>query len=290
MGTRFENAGGMEIKMGRTTNMRPLLVVGVMFAAIGAASGAHAQAASSCTTDASGYAYCDPASFHVSANGATVGTTGPGGIDWINTNNAVEFKVIDNNGDKINAPLEVFFAVPNWGTAPSVTNTEFDDLAHVAADNFGSLINFSVASKAGVLFTTGDLYTYVGCKACDNSLSFGNFNTALQTDGFSKATSFDVYELILSGRNFPGGGGTKDFEDFFGAFGNGTFIAPLAWNVGTNKTTYFDTSFTNTGLVDGRTIATGAPEPTTWAMMLAGFAFLGYAGYRGRRSSVAATL
>jgi hypothetical protein len=31
-----------------------------------------------------------------------------------------------------------------------------------------------------------------------------------------------------------------------------------------------------------------APEPSTWAMMLAGFAFLGYAGYRGRRSSVTA--
>jgi hypothetical protein len=30
------------------------------------------------------------------------------------------------------------------------------------------------------------------------------------------------------------------------------------------------------------------PEPSTWAMMLAGFAFLGYAGYRGRRSAVAA--
>jgi hypothetical protein len=31
-----------------------------------------------------------------------------------------------------------------------------------------------------------------------------------------------------------------------------------------------------------------APEPSTWAMMLAGFASLGYAGYRGRRSTVAA--
>jgi hypothetical protein len=29
------------------------------------------------------------------------------------------------------------------------------------------------------------------------------------------------------------------------------------------------------------------PEPSTWAMMLLGFAGLGYAGYRGRRSAVA---
>jgi hypothetical protein len=36
--------------------------------------------------------------------------------------------------------------------------------------------------------------------------------------------------------------------------------------------------------------AAGAPEPSTWAMMLLGFAGLGYAGYRGRRSAVAAAL
>jgi hypothetical protein len=32
------------------------------------------------------------------------------------------------------------------------------------------------------------------------------------------------------------------------------------------------------------------PEPSTWAMMGVGVAFLGYAGYRGRRSAVAAAL
>jgi hypothetical protein len=35
------------------------------------------------------------------------------------------------------------------------------------------------------------------------------------------------------------------------------------------------------------TVAFGAPEPSTWAMMLLEFAGLGYAGYRGRHSSVA---
>jgi hypothetical protein len=32
------------------------------------------------------------------------------------------------------------------------------------------------------------------------------------------------------------------------------------------------------------------PEPSTWAMILLGFAGLGYAGYRGRRSVVAAAV
>jgi hypothetical protein len=40
----------------------------------------------------------------------------------------------------------------------------------------------------------------------------------------------------------------------------------------------------------GNVTVTGVPEPSTWAMMLAGFAGLGFAGYRGRRSAVAAAL
>ena len=32
------------------------------------------------------------------------------------------------------------------------------------------------------------------------------------------------------------------------------------------------------------------PEPSTWAMMLAGFAGLGFAGYRASRKSVAVTV
>jgi hypothetical protein len=41
---------------------------------------------------------------------------------------------------------------------------------------------------------------------------------------------------------------------------------------------------------DGSIFVASVPEPSTWAMMLFGFGFLGYAGYRGRRSPVAAPL
>jgi hypothetical protein len=46
------------------------------------------------------------------------------------------------------------------------------------------------------------------------------------------------------------------------------------------------------GPVDiGITVASSVvPEPSTWAMMLAGLAFLGYAGHRTRRSAAAAAL
>jgi hypothetical protein len=38
-------------------------------------------------------------------------------------------------------------------------------------------------------------------------------------------------------------------------------------------------------LLDGVSLSSSAPEPSTWAMLLAGFAGLGYAGLRSRRRS-----
>jgi hypothetical protein len=43
-------------------------------------------------------------------------------------------------------------------------------------------------------------------------------------------------------------------------------------------------------LIGDVTVTTGIPEASTWAMMLAGFAFLAYARYPGRRSAVVAAL
>jgi outer membrane lipase/esterase len=39
---------------------------------------------------------------------------------------------------------------------------------------------------------------------------------------------------------------------------------------------------------EGRQMATSVPEPSTWAMLLAGFAGLGFAGWRARRSAAQA--
>jgi hypothetical protein len=39
--------------------------------------------------------------------------------------------------------------------------------------------------------------------------------------------------------------------------------------------------------VTDRLVSASAPEPSTWAMMLIGFAGLGFAGYRARRTATA---
>jgi hypothetical protein len=62
----------------------------------------------------------------------------------------------------------------------------------------------------------------------------------------------------------------------------------LIWNGGT-------TPVVGTGNTDGFPGATysflpsGVPEPATWAMMLAGFAGLGFMGWRGSRKTVLRT-
>ena len=79
--------------------------------------------------------------------------------------------------------------------------------------------------------------------------------------------------------------GNTDFVTVDGSFSLGTLIAPFAEDVvvqanGKIKTTVYDTSWTNTGAVND-----AVPEPSIWAMMLLGFADLGFAGYRKARSA-----
>jgi hypothetical protein len=79
---------------------------------------------------------------------------------------------------------------------------------------------------------------------------------------------------------FLGSVNLTDFSDFAG---NGSNDFVFAISAGANET--IDASGTVT-----ETIFTSIPEPSTWAMMLLGFAGLGYAGYRASRRTAAAGL
>jgi hypothetical protein len=115
--------------------------------------------------------------------------------------------------------------------------------------------------------------------------------------GIGAPTGGDIYKLSF---NFPSFAATAGTEYFFGIH--------LATDYNDRDDIYWgDTSSTASnpsessylGTMDnwesfGETLAfqltssAAIPEPSTWAMMLLGFAGLGYAGYRGRRSAVAA--
>ncbi len=76
--------------------------------------------------------------------------------------------------------------------------------------------------------------------------------------GSDVASSFDKY----------GNSGVSDYVNFAGKFDEVTFSATEA---------AFE--------VDNLAIAGAVPEPATWALMLAGFAGLGFAGYRQTKRS-----
>ena len=148
----------------------------------------------------------------------------------------------------------------------------------------------SVTQLAGT-FTSGDLYTFVGCAPCDNSLNFTNISTAEAALLGSTPTAYDVYQVTVS-TGFSG----QDFIQVNGAFDLRTIIAPLARNTDDSnpnniKITLYDTSWTNAGLITHRlpNLTEGVPEPSTWAMMILGFFGVGFMAYR-RKSQMSLRL
>jgi len=186
-----------------------------------------------------GITYIDPTSFHVTATGAT-------GSDPVLLNNNTTFSIQDVGGQNIDKPLTVYIATPVGAPAPTISSASylFDSQpatpVTVTANGLFSATPFPTASAS-------DLYTYVGCVACDNSLNETNINAAFTADGLSTPASLSVYSFTVN-QAFQG----KDEINFTGVFANGDIVFPFAENVDTknSQTTIFDTSWTNTGFVD----------------------------------------
>jgi hypothetical protein len=253
--------------------MKRLLLVGTFLAVIPVA-GASAQ------TVTDGWTIIDPASYHTTGAKATVGKSG--GTDWINLNTDTGFDILDNSGaDTMGAGgiLNIYLAVPSYdGKAPTISSAAFNNVA-----TSKTFVDSFTLTKLGAQFTSGKFYTFVNSQCgCDASLSLDNFNLALSTDGLAKATAFNVYDLKITvgttaGQYFDGA--AKDFEVVGGFFPLGTFVAPLSDIVDTkhNTLTFYDTSFTNTGVVNA---TSAVPEPSTWVLMGLGFALMGLVAYR----------
>ena len=117
--------------------------------------------------------------------------------------------------------------------------------------------------------------------AGNNSINFPNITTAFNTNFGGHPAPFDVYRATIDA-GFNG----QSFFEVNGSFPAGTIIVPFG-------TGGLFTSWTNTGLDTGGncigcgpgTQIGGVPELSTWAMMLLGFAGVGFAAYRRRNQS-----
>lgn len=230
--------------------------------------------AQSCTTDASGNTLCDPTSFHV---GGTTQT----GSDPVVIQESNEFSITKiDGGAGIDPPLTVIFAIPFGVNDPIVTADNFDGGPKAAFAGGITSLGLWIPSAPGA---PQDLYTFAGCAKCDNSLNVANLEGEEAKIGLS-TTIFGVFEISIN----QGFAAQNDVEDVFGTFANGTIIAPLAEDIvtknGKTTTTFYDTSWTNTGFVNAAAVGS-VPEPRTWAMLALGFGLLGFLGMRRKREA-----
>jgi hypothetical protein len=159
-----------------------------------------------------------------------------------------------NNGlDIVDASVSLF-PILSPPSAPESTN-------HLAPHDFSK---FAVASGLPVM--SNGFVTY------DNLFWPGNA-PATASDFPGAGTFLDIYGLAFT----IGGGTVVDLFSYGLGFGPPGAVFGLA--VVTSRTTL--DYFPNAG------IAASTPEPSTWAMMILGFAGLGFAGYRASRKATA---
>jgi len=161
-------------------------------------------------------------------------------------------------------------------TAPNATFSELSPLALQAGQN---LVPYTlggwVTSEACGAFITGASNASAGL---DNTFFEFTGNVTVTTGETFTFQHDDGLTLVINGLtvvNAPGPtGAVSTTGTYTGA--PGTFAFTLAYGEGCLAPAVLDVNLP----------LSSTPEPSTWAMMALGFAALGFAGYRARKTSV----
>jgi hypothetical protein len=185
---------------------------------------------------------------------------------------------------------------------PALALTGAADAATIIVDaNANSSSGSGVGKATGLMLTTGQLFK--ATVAADDLWNCGALPRWANADGLVKplfATGADDSGYAAGtqiGAAFPSWtqhGLTAPYDSLVGEIGGvfmfmGTSFDGPAWNTGELKLYFWDensfdnTQFVTVDLSSGR----GVPEPTVWAMMLAGFGLAGVT-LRGRRQGLLA--
>lgn len=138
---------------------------------------------------------------------------------------------------------------------------------------------------------------FAGAALYQQTVKLSDFAAKLQSNATPAFFNSGPKPIITYGENTPNlslGQGTY-FISFFGTYlGVPTFFPtinnPLTYQSGHWGTTPYHNSETVGFVLNSTSIpsVSAVPEPSTWAMMLFGFAGLGFVGYRRTKKSVAA--
>jgi hypothetical protein len=175
-------------------------------------------------------------------------------------------------------PLLLILGIPNTAAfaAPSLSlSTGTADLGGPGSgtnSEFSGSFNGStgLATHAG-LFNSGEVYSFLGLTAGNNSNNFGNWAAAdLAVNGIS-ATGFGIFVYELTGTGMTGGRSVQG--TFNGALPVGTFVVAYGKSADGK---IFDTPFTETGMVTVpfNSTAVHTPEPASMLLLGSGLAAL----------------
>ena len=87
------------------------------------------------------------------------------------------FYIADNPNKAESGPLNIYFAVPEGEVAPTITSIKLG----TTSESFTGPVELTALGD----FTgspTKDLYTFVGCTSCNNSLGFTNLIAGITAD------------------------------------------------------------------------------------------------------------
>ena len=144
---------------------------------------------------------------------------------------------------------------------------------------------FHVAGEAAAPSVDG-VYSF-GLNTTEISFDYGIFNST------AKQSSVKLTNLLTGDfASFPIFGNAQDSQRLRFGFLNGSnpFIGNLNFNAGINNTYRFDLTSGGNTLTTFAKVGEGAigavPEPSTWALMLLGFAAVGFTMRRSKETSV----
>jgi outer membrane lipase/esterase len=193
--------------------------------------------------------------------------------------------VIAGGGNDARGALGIIAGCPAClGPTVAATATQY-------AANVGSIVNALQAAGAKniVVWNTPNLGLAPAVAAAGAS-QLGTFlatsmNAALaaQLAGESGVSTFDIFGLGTALSLNPGAFGFTNVTDACGAL------------VGANCATYaywdgiHPTAAAHMAIADAFLVVAGVPEPSTWAMMIVGFAGIGFMVFRRRNQSAAIT-